>query len=163
MWVCVYVHLRCHECACAGVQLRFSTYVRVGINQLPAWERLEEMPLHPRVLWQMTPASCVWVALLRSLHAAFRTYRFIKVDGWEVVFNSMPRRTFYHHVSMLAKCGISRADLQNSVGTGNVVPFTRYIGVDFDKQFPDGITEESIIKPFAFQIKQIENVLKKAF
>jgi II/X family phage/plasmid replication protein len=92
--------------------------------------------------------------------AAFRTYRFIKVDGWEVVFNSMPRRTFYHHVSMLAQCGISRADLQNSVGTGNVVPFTRYIGVDFDKQFPDGVTEEKIIKPFAFQIKQIENLLK---
>lgn len=51
--------------------------------------------------------------------AAFTTYRNIRADGFEVVKDYMPARTFYLHLKYLRAAGISDADLQQ----GNVVQF----------------------------------------
>jgi len=51
--------------------------------------------------------------------AAFATYRNIRADGFEVVKDYMPKRTWYRHLKYLRRAGISDADLQQ----GNVVQF----------------------------------------
>lgn len=51
--------------------------------------------------------------------AAFTTYRNIRADGFEVVKDYMPVRTFYLHLKYLRAAGISDADLMQ----GNVVQF----------------------------------------
>jgi len=51
--------------------------------------------------------------------AAFATYRNIRADGFEVVKDYMPERTWYLHLKYLRGAGISDADLQQ----GNVVQF----------------------------------------
>lgn len=51
--------------------------------------------------------------------AAFTTYRNIRQDGFDVVKDYMPSRTWYLHLKYLRAAGISDADLQQ----GNVVQF----------------------------------------
>ncbi len=76
--------------------------------------------------------------------AAFRTYREIRRDGWSVVIDLMTtssgqRGTFNRHVKMLTECGLSRAALQNMNGLNDgadIIPFVRFIEVDFGAQFP---------------------------
>jgi II/X family phage/plasmid replication protein len=65
---------------------------------------------------------------------------------------------------MLSECGVSRAALQNmhGIGESKVVPFTRFIGVEFGEQLPEGVTEQSIIEPFLFSVRKVENLLRVA-
>jgi len=51
--------------------------------------------------------------------AAFATYRNIRADGFDVAKGFISRRTWYRHLAMLRKVGISDADLVS----GNVVQF----------------------------------------
>jgi II/X family phage/plasmid replication protein len=51
--------------------------------------------------------------------AAFSTYRNIRADGFEVVKDYLPARTWFRHLQYLRAAGISDADLQQ----GNVVQF----------------------------------------
>lgn len=51
--------------------------------------------------------------------AAFATYRNIRADGFDVAKGFISRRTWYRHLAMLRKVGISDADLVS----GNVVLF----------------------------------------
>lgn len=72
--------------------------------------------------------------------AAFRTFRDIRRDGWEIARSSMVLRTFNRHISMLVDCGLSRAALQNMTGLNDgaqIIPFVRFIQVDFAAQFPE--------------------------
>ena len=72
--------------------------------------------------------------------SAFRTYNDIKRDGWVLTSESMSRTTFFYHVKMLQECGLSRAALQNMTGLNDgaqIIPFVRFIEVDFGAQFPD--------------------------
>lgn len=72
--------------------------------------------------------------------SAYRTYRDIRRDGWEIAKNSMTRMTFHRHIKMLTECGLSRAALQNMNGLDDgaqIIPFVRFIQVDFGAQFPD--------------------------
>ncbi len=76
--------------------------------------------------------------------AAFRTYRDIRRDGWLIARSSMVTRTFDHHVKMLTDCGLSRAALQNMNGLDDgsqIIPFVRFIQVDFAAQFPEGYVQ----------------------
>lgn len=70
--------------------------------------------------------------------AAYRTYRAIQQDGWEVVKSTMTKPSFYRHVKMLSDIEIPRASLQVQQGEGftNVVPLVRYATVDFGVQWP---------------------------
>lgn len=77
---------------------------------------------------------------------AFRTFKLIKTDGWLNAQRLMSSKSFYRHVSMLHECGLSRAALQNMTGTkSNVIPFTRFIAVEFGEQFPPWF-DQSILK-----------------
>lgn len=72
--------------------------------------------------------------------SAFRTYRDLKRDGWQVTKDAYAARTFYDHVAMLCESGLSRAALQNMDGMNDgatIIPFVRFITVDFESQFPD--------------------------
>ncbi len=75
--------------------------------------------------------------------SAFMTYEFLKIKGWLGTKESLSKPTFYRHISMLTEAGLSRAYLQNLNGMdkSNVIPFIRFIGVDFGAQLPKGIIE----------------------
>lgn len=76
--------------------------------------------------------------------SVFRTYRDIRRDGWLITSESMSRMTFHRHVKMLIECGLSRAALQNMNGLDDgsqIIPFVRFIQVDFAAQFPDGYVQ----------------------
>lgn len=76
----------------------------------------------------------------------FRTYRSIKDYGWEETMQSMPRRTFYRHVTEICEAGLSKAALQklHEVDRGNVVPLLRFVAVDFSAQRPHWYVEPSV-------------------
>lgn len=72
--------------------------------------------------------------------SAYRTYRDIRRDGWEIARDSMSRTTFNRQIRMLTECGLSRAALQNMNGLNDgaqIIPFVRFIQVDFGAQFPE--------------------------
>lgn len=75
--------------------------------------------------------------------SVFMTYQFLKMNGWIGVKSSLSNDKFYRHIRMLTEAGLSRAYLQNLNGMdkSNVIPFIRFIGVDFGAQLPHGITE----------------------
>jgi II/X family phage/plasmid replication protein len=85
--------------------------------------------------------------------SAFRTYRDIRRDGYVITRDSMSRTTFHYHVKMLTECGLSRAALQNMHGLNDgadIIPFVRFIGVDFAAQHPDWYTHpepQHVYKP----------------
>jgi II/X family phage/plasmid replication protein len=71
--------------------------------------------------------------------SAYRTYRDIRRDGWDITKSLMAKNTFHVHVRMLTECGLSRAALQNMNGLDDgaqIIPFVRFIQVDFGAQFP---------------------------
>lgn len=78
---------------------------------------------------------------------AFRTYLLIKEKGWLGAQSLFPGKTFYRHVSQIHECGISRATLQNMNGLddgSNIVPFVRFITVDFAEQFPPWFDQSAL-------------------
>lgn len=82
-----------------------------------------------------------------SADNAFRTFLLIKEKGWINAQDLMSRRSFYYHVSMLQECGISRAALQNMNGLedgSNIIPFIRFITVDFAEQFPPWFDQSTL-------------------
>ncbi len=79
--------------------------------------------------------------------AAFRTYLLIKEKGWLNAIDLLPRKTFYRHVSQLHDCGVSRAALQNLNGLSdgsNIIPFMRFITVEFGEQFPPWFDQSTL-------------------
>lgn len=78
--------------------------------------------------------------------SAYRTYNDIKRDGWLISRESMSQSTFDRHVKILTECGLSRAALQNMNGLNDgaqIIPFVRFIEVDFCAQFPDWYEQPS--------------------
>lgn len=73
--------------------------------------------------------------------SVFRTYNDLIRDGWLTTSESMSRMNFHRHVKMLQEIGLSRAALQNLKGTDGgavIIPFARFIEVDFCSQYPEG-------------------------
>jgi len=72
--------------------------------------------------------------------SAYAVYRQIKSDGWiEAKRTATSYGRFYGAVEMLHECGLSKAVLQNLQGDGlkcEVIPFIRYIEINFNEQFP---------------------------
>lgn len=72
--------------------------------------------------------------------SAFRTYKDIRRDGYEIMRDVMNLRTFQRHLKMICECGVSRAALQNMTGLDDgakIIPFVRFIEVNFGAQHPD--------------------------
>lgn len=72
--------------------------------------------------------------------SVYRTFRFIKSDGYENAVLLGNRMTIWRHVKALESIGISKAALQQYRGEGlghEVIPLVRYLHVDFSAQVPD--------------------------
>jgi len=73
--------------------------------------------------------------------SVYRTYRTIKAEGFVEAKLIMPVRTFQLHINhILSAVGYSKAQLQSMTGQGlmgEVIPFARFISVDFTSQFPE--------------------------
>lgn len=80
--------------------------------------------------------------------AAFRTFRNLKLDGWEETKETMSSTTFYRHISMLKNSGCSQADLQNVKNETNIVPVVRLLNIDFSNQRPAHYSEP-VLEDFA--------------
>ncbi|EBU3128604.1 DNA replication protein [Salmonella enterica] len=78
----------------------------------------------------------------------FGFYRRLVNEGYDEVFKTLPRRTFYDNINLLIAAGISKAQLQNLQAdkSNNVVPLVQLITVDFSKQYPDWYEEP--VSPF---------------
>lgn len=70
---------------------------------------------------------------------AYRVYRAIKSEGWIEAKRTIPNGTFHRSIEMLHGIGLSKALLQNLQGDGmkcEVIPFIRYVEIDFSEQYP---------------------------
>lgn len=72
----------------------------------------------------------------------FGFYRRLVNEGFDSVFSTMSRASFYRYVQMLMECGFSKSQLQNLSGAqSNVVPLFRVINIDFSNQRPSWYVE----------------------
>lgn len=85
----------------------------------------------------------------------FGFYRRLVNEGYDEVFKTMPRRTFYDNINLLIAAGISKAQLQNlqSDKKNNVIPLVQLIQVDFSKQYPDWYVEPASPYSNVIQLK----------
>ncbi|EGR9572881.1 DNA replication protein [Salmonella enterica subsp. enterica serovar Grumpensis] len=73
----------------------------------------------------------------------FGFYRRLVNEGYDEVFKTIPRKSFYRNINELIAAGISKAQLQNLQvdKKNNVIPLVQLITVDFSKQYPDWYVE----------------------
>ncbi len=73
----------------------------------------------------------------------FGFYRRLVNEGYDEVFKTIPRKSFYRNINELIAAGISKAQLQNLQADkkNNVIPLVQLIQVDFSKQYPDWYVE----------------------
>ncbi|HFE6339838.1 TPA: phage/plasmid replication protein, II/X family [Salmonella enterica subsp. enterica serovar Newport] len=73
----------------------------------------------------------------------FGFYRRLVNEGYDEVFKTLPRRSFYNNINELILAGISKAQLQNlqAEKSNNVIPLVQLIQVDFSQQYPDWYIE----------------------
>ncbi|EJF5836894.1 DNA replication protein [Salmonella enterica] len=85
----------------------------------------------------------------------FGFYRRLVNEGYDEVFKTMPRRTFYDNINLLIAAGLSKSQLQNLQAdkSNNVVPLVQLITVDFSKQYPDWYEEPVIPYNNVIQLK----------
>ncbi|HBM0098704.1 TPA: DNA replication protein [Salmonella enterica subsp. enterica serovar Wedding] len=85
----------------------------------------------------------------------FGFYRRLVNEGYDEVFKTIPRRTFYDNMNLLIAAGISKAQLQNLQADkkNNVIPLVQLIQVDFSKQYPDWYVEPVIPYNNVIQLK----------
>ncbi|ASD86761.1 DNA replication protein [Salmonella enterica] len=78
----------------------------------------------------------------------FGFYRRLVNEGYDEVFKTIPRKSFYRNINELISAGISKAQLQNLQADkkNNVIPLVQLIQVDFSKQYPDWYVEP--VSPF---------------
>ena len=83
----------------------------------------------------------------RQANSAYRTFKDLRLHGWEGTKKEMSRPTFYRHIKMLTSIDLSKAYLQNLYAqqhTENVYPLINFVKADFGKQHPDTWKEETI-------------------
>lgn len=71
--------------------------------------------------------------------SAYRVFRGLKSEGWNETKRTTANGTFYNAIEMLTACDLSLALLQNLKGDGlkcEVIPFIRYIEINFNEQVP---------------------------
>ncbi|ECN5816653.1 DNA replication protein [Salmonella enterica] len=85
----------------------------------------------------------------------FGFYRRLVNEGYDEVFKTLPRRSFYNNINELIAAGLSKSQLQNLQAdkSNNVVPLVQLITVDFSKQYPDWYEEPVIHYDNVIQLK----------
>ena len=71
----------------------------------------------------------------------FGFYRRLLNEGYDNVSSTMARNTFWRHLTDLTSVGLSKAQLMNLTADSNVVPFVKFINVDFSNQYPSWYRE----------------------
>ncbi|HFE7482175.1 TPA: phage/plasmid replication protein, II/X family [Salmonella enterica subsp. enterica serovar Newport] len=73
----------------------------------------------------------------------FGFYRRLVNEGYDEVFKTFNRASFYRNINELIVAGISKAQLQNlqAEKSNNVIPLVQLIQVDFSQQYPDWYIE----------------------
>lgn len=92
------------------------------------------------VYYSTTPKGNITYSKAQRL---FGFYRRLVNEGYDEVFKTIPRRSFYNNINELISAGISKAQLQNLQAdkNNNVIPLVQLIQVDFSKQYPDWYVE----------------------
>lgn len=85
----------------------------------------------------------------------FGFYRRLVNEGYDEVFKTFNRASFYRTINELIAAGLSKAQLQNLQfdKSNNVVPLVQLITVDFSKQYPDWYEEPVIHYDNVIQLK----------
>lgn len=73
----------------------------------------------------------------------FGFYRRLVNEGYDEVFKTFNKASFYRYINELITAGISKAQLQNlqAEKNNNVIPLVQLIQVDFSQQYPDWYVE----------------------
>lgn len=73
----------------------------------------------------------------------FGFYRRLVNEGYDEVFKTFNRASFYRNINELIAAGISKSQLQNleAEKSNNVVPLVELIKIDFSQQYPDWYVE----------------------
>ncbi|ECI5747798.1 DNA replication protein [Salmonella enterica subsp. enterica] len=104
------------------------------------------------IYYSITPKGNVSYSKAQRL---FGFYRRLVNEGYDEVFKTIPRRSFYNNINELISAGISKAQLQNLQADkkNNVIPLVQLIQVDFSKQYPDWYVEPVIQYDNVVQLK----------
>lgn len=73
----------------------------------------------------------------------FGFYRRLVNEGYDEVFKTFHKASFYRYINELISVGVSKAQLQNlqAEKSNNVIPLVQLIQVDFSQQYPDWYIE----------------------
>ena len=73
----------------------------------------------------------------------FQFYKRLEAEGYEAVKKEMSKTRFCDRIKDLQACGFSKVFLQNlkSDAKNNVVPFIKYLEINFDQQVPSDFIE----------------------
>ncbi|ENF5594721.1 phage/plasmid replication protein, II/X family [Salmonella enterica subsp. enterica serovar Newport] len=85
----------------------------------------------------------------------FGFYRRLVNEGYDEVFKTFNRASFYRNINELIAVGISKSQLQNleAEKINNVVPLVELIKIDFSQQHPDWYVEPVIYDDNVIQLK----------
>lgn len=134
---------------CAGFNELFESFKGTVMN-IYNDEKIFE--LLKSVYYSVTPKGNVSYSKAQRV---FGFYRRLVNEGYDEVFKTLPRRTFYDNINLLIAAGICKAQLQNLhvEKSNNVVPLVQLIKVDFSQQYPDWYVEPVIFHNNVVQLK----------
>ncbi|HAF6043978.1 TPA: DNA replication protein [Salmonella enterica] len=122
---------------CAGFNELFESFKGTVMN---IYDDEKIFKLLKSVYYSVTPKGNISYSKAQRV---FGFYRRLVNEGYDEVFKTLPRRSFYNNVSELISAGISKSQLQNLQPDkqNNVIPLIELIKVDFSQQYPDWYTE----------------------
>lgn len=122
---------------CAGFNELFESFKGTVMN---IYDDEKIFELLKSVYFSTTPKGNVTYSKAQRI---FGFYRRLVNEGYDEVFKTLPRRTFYDNINLLISVGISKSQLQNlqTEKSNNVIPLIQLITVDFNQQYPDWYIE----------------------
>lgn len=122
---------------CAGFNELFESFKGTVMN---IYDDEKIFELLKSVYHSVTPKGNISYAKAQRV---FGFYRRLVNEGYDEVFKTINRASFYRNVSELTLIGISKSQLQNLQPDklNNVIPLIELIKVDFSQQYPDWYTE----------------------
>lgn len=105
--------------------------------------RVDDESIKDKIFAKLTTIDINGKLNKRTANSVYRTYQAIKMNGYHKAKKIIPHNTFYVHMKNLESCGLSRAFIQNLEPSAhiNVVPFIRFVEINFTQQKPDWYIE----------------------
>ncbi|WP_370611468.1 phage/plasmid replication protein, II/X family [Citrobacter meridianamericanus] len=122
---------------CAGFNELFESFKGTVMN---IYDDEKILDLLKSTYNSITPKGNITYAKAQRI---FGFYRRLVNEGYDEVFKTLPRRSFYNNINELILAGISKSQLQNLQADkkNNIIPLIQLITVDFSKQYPDWYIE----------------------